>query len=213
MIVFLKHHPFAVENAVKESINLGKITQQNVETAMQAILKNDIEMTKQVFKTEKLIDKYEKKITEYLVKISNLSISEAQHLVVNDLFYTISNIERVGDHAENLAELAVSKIEHNIWFSDDAYKELDEICNVTLDSFRNAVSARETENLEFVRKVVQLEDKVDSLEEELREKHIERLSKNQCDSETGVIFIDALVNLERISDHSLNIANYVRDEA
>ncbi|WP_455716124.1 Na/Pi cotransporter family protein [Anaerosporobacter sp.] len=203
---------FAVENAVKESINLGRLTLKNTETAMQAILENDIEKANEVFKTEKLIDKYEKKITEYLVKISNLSINEKQHLLVNDLFYTISNIERVGDHADNLAELAVSKIDHNIWFSDTAYKELEEICDVALQSFENAILARETENLDYVRKVVKLEDQVDALEEEMRERHIERLSKNQCDSETGVIFIDALVNLERISDHSLNIANYVKDE-
>ena len=179
---------------------------------MQAFLQNDVDKANEVFKTEKLIDKYEKKITEYLVKITNLSINEKQHFLVNDLFYTISNIERVGDHAENLAELAVSKIEHDIWFSDSAYKELDEICNVVLQSFDNAIKARETENMEFVRKVVELEDQVDALEEELRERHIVRLSKNTCDSETGVIFMDALVNLERISDHSLNIANYVRDE-
>lgn len=203
---------FAVENAVKESINLGKVTLKNTETAMQAILQNDINKANEVFKTEKLIDKYEKKITEYLAKINNLSISEKQHLLVNDLFYTISNIERVGDHAENLAELAVSKIDHNIWFSDSAYKELEEICDIALQSFENAILSRETESLEYIRKVVQLEDQVDALEEELRERHIERLSKNECDSETGVIFIDALVNLERISDHSLNIANYVKDE-
>lgn len=203
---------FAVENAVKESINLGNLALKNTETAIQAFLQNDIKKANEVFKNEKLIDKYEKKITEYLVKITNLSINEQQHFLVNDLFYTISNIERVGDHAENLAELAVSKIEHNIWFSDSAYQELDEICNVVLQSFDNAIKARETENLEFVRKVVKLEDQVDALEEELRERHIIRLSNNECDSETGVIFMDALVNLERISDHSLNIANYVRDE-
>ena len=203
---------FAVENAVKESINLGKLALKNTETAMQAFLQNDVDKANEVFKTEKLIDKYEKKITEYLVKITNLSINEKQHFLVNDLFYTISNIERVGDHAENLAELAVSKIEHDIWFSDSAYKELDEICNVVLQSFDNAIKARETENMEFVRNVVKLEDQVDALEEELRERHIIRLSKNECDSETGVIFMDSLVNLERISDHSLNIANYVRDE-
>lgn len=203
---------FAVENAVKESINLGRVTLKNTETAMQAILQNDINKANEVFKTEKLIDKYEQKITEYLAKINNLSINEEQHKLVSDLFYTISNIERVGDHAENLAELAVSKIDHNIWFSDSAYKELEGICNIALQSFENAILSRETENLEYIRKVVQLEDQVDALEEELREKHIERLSKNQCDSETGVIFIDALVNLERISDHSLNIANYVKEE-
>lgn len=203
---------FAVENAVKEVISMGEITLNNTKKAVESLLHNDKEKALEVQETEKLIDTYEKKITEYLVKISNISLNEKQHFLVNDLFYTISNIERVGDHADNLAELALSKIEHGISFSKTAFEEMSEICKSAVDSFESAMLARSTENIEYVRKVVKLEDAVDNMEEELREKHIERLSNNECNPETGVIFIDSLVNLERISDHSLNIANYVRDE-
>lgn len=203
---------FAVESVIKEVINMGDITLENVKVSVEALLHNDESKAKQVLEREKLIDSYNKVITEYLIKISNISLNEKQHYIVNNLFYTISNIERVGDHAENLAELAKAKIDDNINFSDMAYNELSEICTASIEAFENALNARKTSNIEYVRKVVKLEDMVDTLEDDLREKHIERLSHNVCDSETGVIFIDALVNLERISDHSLNIANYVRDE-
>ncbi len=208
----LESPSFAVENVVKETIHLGDVALANTKLAVTAMLKNDEEKAKQVFEVENTIDKMVNIISEYLVKISNLSLNEKQHKVVNNMFYTISNIERVGDHAENIAELAMEKISHQIMFSEEAYAEMKELCNVAISSFENALMARKTENLEFVRNVVKLEDTVDTMEDELRERHILRLSQNICDSETGVIFIDAITNLERISDHSLNIANYVKNE-
>lgn len=203
---------FAVENAIKEVIHMGELSLMNIKYSIQALLDNDQEAIEKVMKQEKIIDRQSKLITEYLVKISNLSLTEKQHFVVNNLFYTVSNIERVGDHAENLAELAENKVNHNIVFTEDAKRELTEISEIAMKAFENAIKARETENIECIRKVVKYEDIVDTLEEEFREKHIERLSKNSCNTEAGIIFIDTLVNLERVSDHSLNIAGYVKDE-
>lgn len=203
---------FAVESAVKEVIHMGHITIDNAKAAVEALLNKNEKLIKNVIETEKVIDEQSKLITEYLIKISNLSLTEKQHFVVNNLFYIVSNIERVGDHAENLAELAQNRIEHNVDFTEEAYAELKEISDTALKAFENSVKARETENVEYIRKVVKYEDIVDTLEEEFREKHIERLSKNNCNTEAGIIFIDALVNLERMSDHSLNIAGFVKDE-
>lgn len=81
-----------------------------------------------------------------------------------------------------------------------------------LESFENSLQSRKTENIEFIRKVVKCEERVDGMEEEFRERHIARLSKNLCNSESGVVFVDLLVNMERISDHSMNIANFLLDE-
>ncbi|NLP35039.1 MAG: Na/Pi cotransporter family protein, partial [Clostridiales bacterium] len=184
----------------------------NLKDAVEALLKNDEEKANKVLETEKVIDAHQKIISEYLIKINNLSLTEKQHFVVKDLFYTITNIERVGDHAENLADLALEKIKDDIFLTDEAYKELKEISIAAVDSFDYAIRARETEEDKYIREVVKLEKTVDILEDELRQRHIDRLSKGVCTSENGVIFIDALINLERISDHSLNIANYVRNE-
>lgn len=203
---------FAVVNSIKEVVHMGQITLDNTKIAIEALLKNDEEKAKKVLEFEKVIDTHQKIITKYLVKINNLSLTEKQHQIVNNLFHTISNIERVGDHAENLAELALEKIESNIYLSDEAYKELSEICETAASSFENALKARETENIEYVHKVMELEDMVDEQKNTLRQRHIDRLSQGICTSENGVIFIDALINLERISDHSLNIANFVKKE-
>lgn len=203
---------FAVQNAIKEVVYMGEITLNNAKVAVDALLNNDEEKAKKVFEVEKVIDSHQKVINDYLVKINNLSLTERQHKVINNLFHTVSNIERVGDHADNLAELAVEKVNNDLFLSEEAYDELKEICNIAIDSFECAIRARETESLDLVKKVKELEKIVDKLKDDLRQKHIDRLSHGICSSENGVVFINALINLERISDHSLNIANYVKSE-
>lgn len=211
----LKTPSLAVENAIKEVTHMGEVVLSNMEKGMEILCeqkKATKESIDEIFKTEKTINKFEEVLTEYLVKINNLSITESQHEVVNHLFYTISDMERVGDHVENLAEFARYRSEHNFTFSEIGKQELDEICEKVYNSFYNCIKARETEQVDYVKKVATLEDEVDGLEEDLREKHIERLSKNECSAEAGVIFLDIISNLERISDHAQNIAGYVREE-
>lgn len=208
----LESPSFAVENAVKQIIHMGEVTLDNTKCAMEALLEKDSEKAQNVLEKEKVIDKMEYLITNYLVKISNLSLSEKQQMIVNHMFYTINNFERVGDHAENIAELAAKSIDKNLQFTEDALEEMKKMSNAAVESFKNALLARSTENIEYIRKVVQCEEIVDDLEEEYREHHIIRLSQNKCSSEAGVVFVDLLVNLERISDHSMNIANYLKDE-
>ena len=208
----LESPSFAVQNAIKEVIHMGEITLDNTREAVDALLNNNDEKAKKVFEVEKIIDAHQKIINEYLVKINNLSLTDRQKNIINNLFHTVSNIERVGDHADNLAELAEEKVANDLYLSDDAYEELKGICNIALKSFEYALKARTTESIDDIRKVAELEKEVDKLKDELRQKHIDRLSQGLCSSENGVVFIDALINLERISDHSLNIANFVESE-
>ncbi len=202
----------AVENAVAQVLHMGEIALENLNCAISALLEQDEQKVQKVFEQEKIIDDMVNIITGYLVKISNLSLAEKQQLIVNHMFYTITNFERVGDHAENVAELAKQRIDKNLQFTEEAEKEMREICDAAVDSFKNSLLARKTENVEYIRNVVKCEDLVDNLEEEFRERHIMRLSKNICNTESGVVFVDLLVNMERISDHSMNIADYMRDE-
>ncbi|NLP16002.1 MAG: Na/Pi cotransporter family protein [Clostridiales bacterium] len=203
---------FAVQNAIKEVVHMGEITLNNTKEAVDALLNNNDEKAKKVFEVEKVIDAHQKIINEYLVKINNLSLTNKQKRIVNNLFNTVSNIERVGDHAENLAELAQEKVANDLYLSDEAYDELKNICSIALESFEYAIRSITTEDKEDIRRVEETEKKVDNLKDELRQKHIDRLSQGICSSENGVVFIDALINLERISDHSLNIANFVASE-
>lgn len=205
---------FAVDNAIKEVVHMGEITIANVKQAITLVNKAEPKQDEieEVLKTEKVINQLEGMITEYLVKISNLSLNETQHKTINNLFYTISDIERIGDHAENLAEFADYKRTHGFVFSEEAVEDLRAMSKSVVEGFEEAIKARETENIEHVRKVVELEDDVDMQEEELREKHINRLSQRKCKTEAGVVFLDIISNLERISDHAYNIAGYVKDE-
>ena len=203
---------FAVETAAMEVVHMGQITMENVRRAMDAVLTKNANEVEEVYKTEQTINNMEKMLTEYLVKVNNLSLTERQKLVVNDLFYSINDIERVGDHAENLAEQAEYMVQHNISFSETGESDLHVICETAFNSFKHSNNARQKGDMDDVRKVSQYEDEVDTLEEELREKHIERLSAGKCDPSAGVVFLDLISNLERISDHAYNLAGYVKDE-
>ncbi|MBS5215899.1 MAG: Na/Pi cotransporter family protein [Clostridiales bacterium] len=208
----LESPSFAVENAILEVVHMGKITQSNLKCAYEAILEHDHEKIEQVYKTEKTINSMEKMITEYLVKISNLSLNEEQHNIINNLFYSVSDIERVGDHTENLVELVDVKDREPIIFSEMAQEELQEIMELVYKAFSFSIEAREKHSVDAANKVSKYEDQVDSMEEELRETHIERLSKQLCSPTNGVIFLDIISNLERISDHAYNLAGYVMSE-
>ncbi len=203
---------FAVETAALEVIHMGQITMGNVKRGIDAIITGSLDEIKEVYEVEKTINRMEKMLTEYLIKIDNLSLTERQKQVVNDLFYSVSDIERVGDHAENLAESAEYLVNHKLTFSETGVEDLRQISDSVFKGFGCAIEARRTGNMDMVRKVSKYEDQVDSLEEELREKHIERLSKGECAPSSGVIFLDIISNLERISDHAYNLAGYIKKE-
>ncbi|MCI8659819.1 MAG: Na/Pi cotransporter family protein [Lachnospiraceae bacterium] len=203
---------FAVETAALEVVHMGQITMKNVRRSLDAIFTGSLDEVQDVYKTEKTIDNMEKMLTEYLIKVDNLSLTERQKRVVNNLFYSVSDIERIGDHAENLAEQAEYMVNHKLDFTQTGMKDLKAISDSVVCSFQHAIDARRTGNMDSVRKVSQYEDDVDSQEEELREKHIERLSAGKCEPSAGVVFLDIISNLERISDHAYNLAGYVKDE-
>lgn len=208
----LESPSFAIETAVNQVIRMGHFTLENVETAMEAFIKGDKELTKKVFEREKDINNLQKILTEYLVEVGNLQLTEKQHIVIKNLFYSVNDIERIGDHAENIVELATQKISEDLFFSEEATKDLNEIASNALSAVRIALEAREEMSKEKVAQVLSHEDKVDSLENQIRESHIDRLAKSECTPENGIIYLDVISNIERISDHANNMAGYVLDE-
>lgn len=203
---------FAVETAALEVVHMGQIALENVAKAVDSVVHADKDKASEVYATEQVINSMEKMLTEYLIKINNLSLTERQKIVINNLFYSINDIERIGDHAENLAEQADYIVDHDVHFSETGCRDLEAIGACVVKSFSYAIDARRTGNMDSVRKVSQYEDEVDNLEEELREKHIERLSSGKCLPSAGVVFLDLISNLERISDHAYNLAGYVKNE-
>ncbi len=203
---------FAVETAALEVVHMGQITLENVRLALSSLLDGNIDQVENIYKTEQTINNMEKTLTEYLIKVDNLSLTEQQKKVVNHLFYSINDLERIGDHAENLAEQAEYMVKRGLDFSGTGQADLRAIGNSVLKALEYAVDARANRSMESIRKVSQYEDDVDNQEEELREKHIERLSSGQCKANAGVVFLDIISNLERVSDHAYNLAGYVKNE-
>ena len=189
----------AVETAKNEVIAMGNLALDNIKYAAEATQKNDQTMVDKVYEIEHKVDLYEKYLTDFLIKVNNLSITQEQHLLVKNLFHAIIDIERVSDHAENIAELAKYKIEHQIIFSEKGTQELNQLWDKVVHCFEEAVKARGTGSRQAIQNVLRIEDEVDDLEEELRNKHIERLSAGLCIPSNGVVFLDILSNLERMS--------------
>lgn len=208
----LKSTSGAVETSLNVVVEMGEYALDNIRKACDAVLTNNLEEVEQVFAQEKLVDKYEKYVTEFLVKVSNLSLNEQQNLIVNNLFHSVIDFERISDHAENMVELAKYMADNGIEFSESGQNEMKDTCSIVIECLEAAVLARKTGAMEYIRKVIKLEDMVDNLEEELRDKHIERLSQGLCKTSSGVVFLDLLTNLERISDHANNIVGCVKNE-
>ena len=191
---------------VKETIRMAEIARNNFQLAMQSFFYGKDENIKNVYENENIINMLEKEITEYLIALSQHNLPEENAELVSEVYHTINDIERIGDHAENIVELAINKINNNIQLSDEALKEVEEISKATLESVDIAIRCfkKRESNDEII--VNEIEDRIDILEKNFRNNNIMRLNSRQCYANAGVMFFDLLSNLERIGDHANNIA-------
>ncbi len=196
----------AVVQIINELLRMGEIARENVRRSIDAIIKGDSKLIDEVYKNEEIINKLEKKIIEYLLEVSNSAISLELSNKVLSLFNKVHDMERIGDHAENLVELAQFKIDNKITFSKTAIDEVKEIYEAVDKTLGNAFLALKTNDEAIMKEVEKNESKVDYLRDKLRDNHILRLNKKECDINAGVVFLDILTNLERISDHGTNIS-------
>ncbi len=201
----------AVQSANKEVLRMGSMVSENFRTALDCLLEKDMLKFEQVKKCEDDIDVLDKSITGFLVKICNSPINEEENNIITAHFHTTNDLERIGDHSINIAEIAKYMIDENISFSDLAYNELSDMIKVCWNCYDTAFRAKETNDVELAKLAISMEQKVDVMEEELRAGHIQRLTNNLCNTKSGVAFLDALTNLERITDHCANIAQSVID--
>lgn len=204
----------AVVNGLKELERMASLADDNLNRAMNALITLDDEDIQKVYEMEKNIDFLSHAITHYLVKInqSTLPIEDLQGL--GALFHVVSDIERIGDHAENIADMAVRRKETGVEFSGEAQKELAgmlELVNAMLALSLKVIpgtgSAASID--QAVTELYELEDKVDAKEKELQKNHIDRLTEQNCTPEAGMLFSDIASGLERVADHALNIALYI----
>lgn len=190
---------------IKETIRMANKAKNNLELAMEVFLNWNEEKMKKVYADESIINTLERDITEYLIELSQHNLPEENAKLVSQAYHTINDIERIGDHAENIVELAIQKYENNITLSYDGYKEVRQLFEVTLRSITIAIESFKSNEISDD-EVEKVEEEIDSLEKQFRENNINRLSAKTCLADAGIMFFDLLSNLERIGDHANNIA-------
>lgn len=128
------------------------------------------------------------------------------------MFHVVNDIERIGDHAENIADAAVSRMEHQIDFSAQARKELSEMLDMVIQITQYSLDMFSNNNQEHMQEILDLEDRVDDAERDLQESHVQRLTRNECTASAGMMFSDIVSGLERVADHATNIAFSLQEE-
>ena len=201
--------PIALASTIKEVARMGEKARDSVDYAMEGILEASSEGIERCFKQEKSINQLQKTILHYLLKLSKAPLSEEDRETVDTLFNTVNDIERIGDHAENLAEIAQSAIDGQVYFSEQGQNEISDMYNKVIASYSYALEAMVTSDVNLACKVIKMEEQVDIMEESCRVNHMRRLNNNLCSIDNGIIYFEILANLERISDHAANIAEKV----
>jgi len=202
--------PLALDQAKKEIVRMTAMAREAVSDAMKGFFNNDLKFINRVAPNEEAIDNLQSEITQYLVDLSqkNLSPEESQELPV--LLHSVNDIERVGDHAENLMELAQRKIEEKLPFSEPALAELKTMFMETDSMIGEVIEALQKGDANLAKRALKREDRLNQLQIEFRQNHIRRLSEGSCKVLSGIVFLDFVNNLEKIGDHLTNIAQAVR---
>ena len=196
----------ALQATVTEVGRMGALVKETLEIAKRVLFtksREDIELLRE---DEDKVDKLCGGITEYAIKITSLQISKKEHEYVARLVQILSDMERISDYCENISEYAEEMAEKKLSFSEIGRAGLQEMFEVCADSYCYAIEAFMEEDKEKALMAIEKETLADDLEVELRTKHIKRLTNNECNTEAGIVFLDTLVGLERISDHARNIA-------
>ena len=196
----------AVVEVDKELKRMATLASDNLNRAMNALITLDEEDIDTVYTVEKNINFLNHSITNYLVKINQTTLPIEDQKSIGALFHIVNDIERIGDHAENVADAAKRRKETGVSFSKEAQHELGEMLDMVNTIIRFSVEMFSTGTDELAEDVRQLEDAIDEKEREIQKSHIQRMTKNLCTPEASMIFSDIVSGLERVADHATNIA-------
>lgn len=206
--------PAVALNLVKDEVyHLAGVVEKNLNRVKKLVIDNNKEQITKILDKEKCINEMTILITQYIVEVSKLKLlTNMQRVYIDDLLYTVSDIERVGDHCENIAELMMDREDDNKIFSDKTLKELNEVIELSIKSFNYAILSRHNNDRFAAIQAIKCEQKIDFLEEEYRRHYLQRLTHENADIEISTLFLNIISNLERVSDHASNIAEYVQKE-
>ncbi len=196
----------AVVGVMKEIDRMASLAYENLNRAMNALITLDEEDMEEVYEVEKNIDFLNHAITDYLVKINQTTLPIEDLKSIGALFHVVNDIERIGDHAENVADAARQRKESGVAFSKEAQKEMGEMLDMVNKLIQYAMEMFYKGDETHMQDVIDLEDAVDAKEKALQKFHIQRLTRGECTPEAGMIFSDIVSGLERVADHATNVA-------
>ena len=207
---FIEQSPsIALGQAKEEVLRMGKYSVQGLEETYEYLKTKSKKHAEMGYQLEDAINNLDGKITDYLVLISAESISAADSTRHTMLMETVRDIERIGDHFENIIELIDYQEANKVKLTGEAMEDLDEMFTLTIATVSKSLDALDTTSHELAREVAEQEDLIDKMERKFRKKHILRLNEGACSAQAGIVFVDIVSNLERIGDHSVNIAEAI----
>lgn len=206
--------PFAVMQVSKEVARMAKLARDNFETSAHALINRSDKDLDKVMENEEIINYLNHHITSYLVKLNALDITDSDSDYIARVFHAINDIERVGDHAINLAEAAQHNIGEGLKFSDSAREELNQLCGSVVTLLERSMAAFDNQSLSDneAKELSDLEEHIDDLTLECRDSHIFRLNRKECNTEAGMLYLNTITDFERVGDHAINIAFLARSK-
>ena len=206
--------PFAVMQVGKEVARMAKLARDNFETSAYALINRSDKDLDKVMEKEEVINYLNHHITSYLVKLNALDITDSDSDYVARVFHAINDIERVGDHATNLAEAAERNIGDGLTFSDAARDELNQLCGSVITLLDRSIEAFDRQSLGDgeAKELSDLEEHIDDLTLTCQDAHIFRLNRNECNTEAGMLYLNTITDFERVGDHAINIAFLARSK-
>lgn len=209
----LKTPPIAIGQVRKQIIKMGKLAFSNYKLSLDMLLSGDLSQIDTFNEHEKHINEYNRYISSYLVKLSLEELSQTDEKKLSSFYHVTSDLERIGDYAENIVEYAQAAKQDNITFTEHALDEIHEMDFHLTELYKNVELTFANINLSYMRKIYEEEQATDDICEQMQQSHLRRLNENRCTPEAGSIFLQLALNMERIGDHMTNIANSVKDYA
>ena len=206
--------PFAVMQVSKEVARMAKLARDNFETSAHALINRSNKDLDKVMENEEIINYLNHHITSYLVKLNALDITDSDSDYIARVFHAINDIERVGDHAINLAEAAQHNIGEGFKFSDPAREELNQLCGSVVTLLERSMAAFDNQSLSDneAKELSDLEEHIDDLTLECQDSHIFRLNRKECNTKAGMLYLNTITDFERVGDHAINIAFLARSK-
>ena len=196
----------AILVAVREMERMAYMAIDNFNLALDCLLLKDEKKIEQVHETERYIDFLNRSINDYLVKINQNTLPMGDAKMISAYFNVVNDIERIGDHAENIVEIIPEFAGNDLEFPVKSVKELKEMMGVANRMLKESINMFVTGNMSHMEEISNLEEEIDQMERNLQNAHIRRLERGDCTPEAGIFFTDVVSDIERVCDHGMNIA-------